>query len=96
MIISLAQAVYNPVVHGTEDEKGVKIGETDAVRMIGNYISIELSGSSNDELRAYAKNTNKLANRLTHERNATKKDMLLSVSSTIALINFIGIIAGKY
>ena len=96
VIISLAQAVYNPVVHGTEDEKGVKIGETDAVRMIGNYISIELSGSSNDELRAYAKNTNKLANRLTHERNATKKDMLLSVSSTIALINFIGIIAGKY
>ena len=96
VIISLAQAVYNPVVHGTEDEKGVIIGETDAVRMIGNYISIELSGSSNDELRAYAKNTNKLANRLTHERNATKKDMLLSVSSTIALINFIGIIAGKY
>ena len=96
VIISLAQAVYNPVVHGSEDEKGVIIGKTDAVRMIGNYISIELSGSSYDELRAYAKNTNKLANRLTHERNATKKDMLLSVSSTIALINFIGIIAGKY
>lgn len=96
VIISLAQAVYNPVVHGAEDEKGVIIGKTDSVRMIGNYISTELSGSSNDELRAYAKNTNKLANRLTHERNATKKDMLLSVSSTIALINFIGIIAGKY
>ncbi len=96
VIISLAQAVYNPDIHGAEDEKGVLIGKTDAVRMIGNYISFELSGCSNDELRAYAKNTNKLANKLIHERNATKKDMLLSVSSTIALINFIGIIAGKY
>lgn len=96
VIISLAQAVYNPDIHGAEDENGALIGNTDAVRMIGKYISIKLTGSSNDELRAYAKNTNKLANRLTHERNATKKDMLLSVSSTIALINFIGIIAGKY
>ena len=78
--------MYNPVVHGAEDEKGVIIGKTDAVRMIGNYISIELSGSSNDELRAYAKNTNKLANRLTHERNATKKDMLLSVSSKYDIV----------
>ncbi|MBO4814813.1 MAG: hypothetical protein J5523_07630 [Muribaculaceae bacterium] len=96
VIISLAQAVYNPTKHGTEDEKGVIIGNTDVVRMIGNYISSELSGSSNEELRAYAKNTNKLANRLTHERNSTKKDMLLTVSSTIALINFIGIIDEKY
>lgn len=96
VIISLAQAVYDPNIHGAKDEKGESIGNTDAVRMIGKYISFELSGSSNDELRAYAKDTNKLANRLTHKRNATKKDMLLSVSSTIALINFIGIIAGKF
>ncbi len=91
----MAQAVYNPLIHGTTDEKGVVIGNSDAVRMIGNYISAELNGSSNDELRAYAKNANKLANKLTHERNATKKDMLLTVTSTLALINFIGIIEGK-
>lgn len=96
VIISLAQAVYNPLIHGATDETGKQIGNADAVRMIGNYISSELSGSSNDELRAYAKNTNKLANKLTHERNATKKDMLLTVSSTIALINFIGIIEEKF
>ena len=64
--------------------------------MIGNYIQFKLSGKENEELRAYAKNTNKLANLLTHKRNATKKDMLLAVSSTIALINFIGIIEEKY
>lgn len=96
VIISLAQAVYIPWIHGENDENGNKIGCDDAVKMIGNYLNKELSGSSNEELRAYAKNTNKLANRLTHERNATKKDMLLCVSSTVALINFIGIIEGKY
>ncbi|MBR3578995.1 MAG: hypothetical protein IKN98_09455 [Bacteroidales bacterium] len=96
VIISLAQAVYIPWLHGENDENGKKIGNNDAVKMIGNYINMALSGSSNEELRAYAKNTNKLANRLTHERNATKKDMLLTVASTITLINFIGIIEGKY
>lgn len=96
VIISLAQVVYSPTLHGSIDDNGVEIGKTDSVRMIGNYIQFKLSGKENEELRAYAKNTNKLANLLTHKRNATKKDMLLAVSSTIALINFIGIIEEKY
>ena len=95
VIISLAQAVYNPSVHGAYDEKGTEIGKDDAVRMIINYINTCLKGSSNEELRAYAKTTNKLANKLTHRRNASKIDMLLCVSATIALINFIGIIENK-
>lgn len=95
VIISLAQAVYNPIVHGTKDEKGIEIGKTDAVRMIGNYINVRLAGSSNEELRAYARATNKLSNLLTHKRDAEKQDMLLSVSATIALINFIGILENK-
>lgn len=94
-IISLAQVVYNPEIHGAKDEKGVEIGKTDAVRMIGNYINVRLAGSSNEELRAYAKTTNKLTNLLTHKRDAVKQDMLLSVSATIALINFIGILENK-
>ena len=64
--------------------------------MLGNYISYTLSGSQNDELRVYAKSTNKLANSLTHKRTATKRDMSLCTSATIALINFIGILEGKY
>lgn len=96
VIISLAQVVYSPTLHGSIDDNGVEIGKTDSVRMIGNYIQFKLSGKENEELRAYAKNTNKLANLLTHKRNATKKDVLLAVSSTIALINFIGIIEEKY
>ena len=34
VIISLAQAVYNPEIHGTTDDKGTVIGPSDAVRMI--------------------------------------------------------------
>lgn len=95
IIISLAQNVYNPDVHGTEDDTGKDIGKTDAVRMIGNYIKVRLTGSSNEELKVYAKATNKLANLLIHKRNANKQDMLLCVSATMALINFIGILEEK-
>lgn len=96
VIISLAQTIYVPEVHGSTNEKGVEIGKTDAVAMIESYVKYKLDGSSNEELRAYVKGANKLANRLTHRRNASKKDMLLTMSSTIALINFIGIIEDKY
>lgn len=96
LIITLAQAVFNPDVHGTTDEEGVVIGKTDATRMIDNYISYQLKGSSNEELRAFAKKANKLTSTLTHKRTATKKDMLLTVTSTIALINFIGVFEEKY
>lgn len=96
VVISLALEVYNPLVHGITDDKGVEIGKADAVRMLSNYINQTLPGGSNEELRAYAKNTNKLANLLTHKRTATKRDMLLITSATLALINFIGIIDEKY
>lgn len=92
VIISLAQAVYKPLIHGEIDENGIKIGKSDAVRMLGNYINFTLKGGQNKELRTYAKVTNDLANQLTHKRSATKKDMLLTMSSTVALINFVGII----
>ena len=95
VIISLAQNVYNPEIHSAVDDNGIEIGKTDAVKMIGNYIKVRLAGSSNEELKAYAKATNKLANLLTHKRDAKKQDMLLSVSATMALINFIGILEEK-
>ena len=95
IIISLAQAVFLPEVHGAVDEEGKTIGKTDANRMISNYLSYRLAGSSNQEIRTYAKNTNKLANLLTNKRDASRKDMLMAVSATIALINFIGILEDK-
>jgi hypothetical protein len=96
LLISLAQAVYKPELHGEVDDKGVLIGETDANRMLNNYITVMLKGGSNEELRSFAKSANKLANRLTHERSATKKDMMLTISATVAVINLIGALEEKY
>ena len=96
VLISLAQIVYNPSVHGDKNPKGETIGKTDAMGMLTNYFNCTLAGSSNDEYRGYAKATHKLANMLTHRRNATKKDMLLTVSSTIALVNLVMILEDVY
>lgn len=96
LLISLAQAVFKPEMHGSTDDDGTVIGKTDAVRMIENYIRFQLKGSYNEELRTFAKNANKLANTLTHKRNATKKDMMLTISSTVSVINLIGVLEEKY
>lgn len=89
LIIRLAQFVYNPSVHGEKNKEGNTISQTDAKGMLTNYFNYILPGSSNDEYRKYAKATNDLANMLTHRRNATKKDMKLTVSATIALVDFV-------
>ena len=96
LIISLAQIVYNPSIHGDKNNEGKIIGKTDAMGMLTNYFNHTLSGSSNDEYRSYAKATHKIANMLTHKRNATKKDMLITVSATLSLINLVGVIEGKF
>lgn len=96
LIISLAQIVYNPSIHGDKYNDGKTISKTDAMGMLTNYFSHTLSGSSNDEYRSYAKATHKIANMLTHKRNATKKDMLITVFATLSLINFVGVIEGKF
>lgn len=68
---------------------------SEAVRQLANYIKQSLKGKENEELRSYAKATNKVANTLTHRRTSTKTEMLLCVNATVALINFIGILEGK-
>jgi hypothetical protein len=93
MIITLGQTVYDPTKHPSID--GIEIGKTDARRMLEAYIAIVLAGNESEELRAYAKSTNKLANSLTHKRTATKKEMMLCTSATLALINFVGVLEDK-
>jgi len=95
VIITLAQEVYNKELHGELSDDGKEIGKSDAVRMLERYIGYKLSGRDNKELRAFGKNSNDLANQLTHKRSADRKDMLLVVNATIALINFVGILEGK-
>jgi len=92
-IITLAQAVYIKEKHPILD--GKEVSKTDAKRMLEAYISVELSGSSNETLRRYAKATLDLANELTHKRTATKTDASLCATATISMINLIGAIEGR-
>jgi len=93
LIITLAQTVYNSEKHQSID--GTEISKTDAKRMLEAYISVVLAGNDSEDLRSYAKVTNRLANALTHKRTATKKEMMLCTSATLALINFVGILENK-
>ncbi len=92
-IITLAQAVFIKEKHPILD--GKEVSKTDAKRMLEAYISIELSGSSNEILRKYARATLDLANELIHKRTATKKEASLCATATISLINLIGTIEGR-
>ena len=95
VLVSLGQLVYNPALHGEEDETGTKIGKADAERMFLAYFKYKLSGKHNKELRDYVKGVKGIANQLTHKDTSTRKDMLLTVSMTLSLINFIGILEDK-
>ena len=95
VIISIAKTVYDANTHGEYSDDGIIIGESDAVRQLANYFKFNLKGKENEELRSYAKATNKISNVLTHRRTSTKKEMLLCVNATVALINFVGILEGK-
>jgi hypothetical protein len=92
-IISLAQAVYDPNLHPSVD--GVDPSETDAKRMLENYIATELAGGSNEALRKYVKDSYHLAVTLQHKRNASFREAALCVEATRSLVNAVAIISGQ-
>lgn len=96
LVISVAQIVFQPEIHGKYNKDGKELSKTDAIGMLNNYFSYNFSGSSNEFYRKYAKAVNDLANMLTHKRNATKREMLITVSATLSLVNLIGVMEGKY
>lgn len=92
VLISLGQAVYDPLLHSSPD--GVEPSETDANRMIGAYIAFALGGSSNEEVRAHAKASLRLALALQHRRTANRQLATLcleATSSTVAVISIIAV-----
>jgi hypothetical protein len=93
IIISLAQAVYIPDLHNPNDD--IAPSDTDAKRMLENFISIELSGGSNEELRRYVKNAYQLAVVLQHKRSANFREAALCVEATRSLVNIIALISGQ-
>jgi hypothetical protein len=90
IIISLAQAVYDPTMHESLD--GVRPSETDANRMLEAYIAHVFPGASNKEIRAFVRASLALALNLQHRRTATRKLAALCVeaaASTTAVISLI-------
>ena len=91
VIISLAQAVFDPAIHETLD--GVTASATDANRMLEAYIGHVFPGGSNKEVRAHARASLALALNLQHRRTATKQLAALCVEATASTTAVILIIA---
>lgn len=91
VIISLAQAVYDPSIHTSLD--GVKPSATDANRMLEAYISHTFPGESFKEVRSHARAALSLALNLQHRRTATRQLAALCVEGTASTTAIISIIA---
>lgn len=93
VIISLAQAVYDPKIHAVVGH--VEPSKTDANRMLDAYISCELKGSAEEEERRFCKASLTLAIALQHKRSAGFRDAALCVEATENLVNAIAIVTGR-
>lgn len=93
VLISVAQVVYDPRCHPSED--GVQPSETDAKRMLENYIAVELPGGANEGVRRHAKAALSLANDLQHNRTADYRQAALCAEATTSVVNITAIISGR-
>jgi hypothetical protein len=92
-LISLAQSVYEADRHQTTD--GVTPSGADARRMLDAFISAELPGSSNDELRKLVRSVLSHAVALQHERTATFREAAMCREATASIVNMIAITTGR-
>ena len=89
-IITVAQQVFDGALHKTDD--GIEPSETDAKRMLDAFLGCELSGASKERTRKFTKSAVDMANHLTHDRMATKRDAsmcLVSVTAVASLVKLI-------
>jgi len=93
IIISLAQAVYDPEEHSSPD--GVEPSRTDAKRMISAFLLDSAPGGTNEELRRHVRSSLSLAVSLQHRRTASFRDAALCVEATSSVVNIIAILAGR-
>lgn len=89
-IITIAQEVYDKTIHSTLD--GVEPSVTDAKRMLDAFLNYNLSGSSNERTRKFAKSAVDMANHLTHDRMAIKRDATMCLVSVTAVASLIKLI----
>jgi len=91
VIISLAQAVFDPELHEPID--GVRPSATDANRMLEGYVAHVFPGASYKEVRAHARAALALALNLQHRRTATRQLAALCVEATASTAAIFSIIA---
>ena len=96
ILILIAQLVYDSKIHNNKTKEGKEIGKTDAVEMLYSYFSYCLKGKHSKILKEYAQASNNLANKLTHDTSASRKEMLIAVSATMNLVYIVGTIGGKF
>lgn len=93
LLISVAQAVYDPQRHPTAD--GVVPSETDAKRMLEAYFAVELAGGAHEVSRKYARAAFDLANEVQHRRTATFRQAAMCAQATIAVVNLVAVLSGR-
>ena len=93
ILISLAQAVYDPASHPPVDD--VQPGPTDARRMLEAYLAAEMPGAGNEEARRHAKSALALAVGLQHRRTANFRDAAMCVEATTSVTNIVAIVSGR-
>lgn len=86
-LITIALEVYNGNIHISEEK--IEVSKTDAKRMLTDYLSYELAGPSNEDSRRFAKAAVSLANSLTHDRMAKKRDAKLCFASVASVVSII-------
>ncbi len=91
VIISLAQAVFDPTIHETVD--GVVASKTDANRMLEAYVGHVFPGDSYKEVRAHHRASLALALNLQHRRTATRQLAALCVEATASTVAVVSILA---
>lgn len=92
VIISLAQAVYNPTIH--RPSGGVEPSQTDPNGLLEAYFGIELQGSSNEAARRHARSSLSLANELQHRRTAQFREAALCAEAVRSVVNIVAILSG--
>jgi len=93
VLISTAQAVYDPLRHPTLD--GTSPSSTDAKRMLEAFIAVELAGGSNEIARKHAKAAMDLALGLQHDRRATFRAAALCEEAATSVVNLVAILSGQ-
>lgn len=91
-LITIAQQVFDKETHKTDD--GVVPSDTDAKRMLDAFLSFALQGAANARQRKFAKASVDLANQLTHDRMAVRRDAQICFTAVSAVASIVRIISG--